>query len=88
MRDSGFAWPVIDLRVKYIKPIAVGDDIIVHAKVVEYEHRLKIEYRVTHADTGERLTKGSTSQVAVGLNDGEMRMESPPILLKKLGVMS
>ena len=40
MRDSGFAWPVIDMRVKYIRPLRFKQRIQVMATMTEYENRL------------------------------------------------
>jgi acyl-CoA thioester hydrolase len=67
MRESGYIWPIIDMRIKYIKPIRLGGHIRVRALLAEYENRLMIEYLVTDADSGTRLTKGYTCQVAVEL---------------------
>jgi acyl-CoA thioester hydrolase len=86
MRDSGYAWPVIDLHVRYVKPLRFGQWVQVHAEVAEYENRLRVNYQVRDRDTGERLTKGHTMQVAVDMASGEMQFASPPVLLEKLGV--
>ena len=42
MRDSGYAWPVIDLQVRYVRGAQFGQRIIVRADMVELESRLKI----------------------------------------------
>ena len=42
MRDSGYAWPVIDLNMRYIKPAVFGQVITVRAHIIEWENRLKI----------------------------------------------
>ncbi|MBT5231881.1 MAG: acyl-CoA thioesterase [Methylococcales bacterium] len=86
MKASGYAWPVIDLQVKYVKSIAYQQMIKVVATLVEYEHRLKIRYVITDEKSGVRLTKGHTTQVAVDMSSGDMCFVSPPILLQKLGV--
>jgi acyl-CoA thioester hydrolase len=86
MLDSGFIWPVIDMQIKYIKPIRFGSSIRIQATLAEYENRLKIEYLITDADTGTRLTKGHTCQVAVDMATEEMRLLSPDILFRKLGI--
>jgi acyl-CoA thioester hydrolase len=88
MRDSGFAWPVIDLHVRYAQPAVLGQRITVRAEIVEWEQRLRIEYLITDAATGTRLSKGSTTQVAVSMATGEMCFASPPILFAKLGLAS
>jgi len=86
MRESGFVWPVIDMRLRYIQPARFGQEILVKATLREWENRLLIEYLITDARTGKRVTKGSTSQVAVDISSGEMLYVSPPVLFEKLGV--
>jgi acyl-CoA thioester hydrolase len=53
---------------------------------VEWENRLKIDYLITDAETGKRLNKASTTQVAVHIESKEMCFVSPPVLFEKLGV--
>ncbi len=86
MKDSGYAWPVVDLRVKYVRPARFGQDIRVTATVLEYENRLVLEYRIEDVKTGEKLTRGKTTQVAVAIDSGEMQLVSPPVLWEKLGI--
>jgi acyl-CoA thioester hydrolase len=86
MRDSGYAWPVIDLKIRYVKPAAFGQIISVKAEIVEWENRLKINYLITDKCSGLRLTKGSSVQVAVNMKTGEMCFVSPAVLLEKLGL--
>jgi acyl-CoA thioester hydrolase len=84
MRESGYVWPIIDLHVRYIKPLRFEQRITVVATLREWENRLLIDYLVSDAASGQRLTKGTTSQVAVHMNTGEMCLVSPPILFEKL----
>lgn len=86
MKASGYAWPVIDLHIRYVQPLTFGQNIIVTAEIVEYEFRLKILYTIRDKDTGKRLCKGHTEQVAIHYNTTDMLLESPPILAQKLGV--
>ena len=86
MRESGFAWPVIDLRLKYVRPAALGQALVVRAQVVEWENRLKIAYAIRDARTGARVNSASSIQVAVDLATREMRYVSPPVLRQRLGV--
>lgn len=86
MEDSGYAWPVIDMRIRYAQPLRFQQKIKVHAALVEWENRLKINYRILDAETGKRLTKAYTVQVAVDVKNGEMLYLSPDILLQKLGI--
>jgi acyl-CoA thioester hydrolase len=86
MRESGYAWPIVDLRLKYVRPAAFGQELLVRARIVEWEIRLKIDYEIRDAAQGHRLTKASTIQVAVDLRNGEMQYLCPPILWQRLGV--
>ncbi|HLN23266.1 MAG TPA: acyl-CoA thioesterase [Patescibacteria group bacterium] len=84
MQASGYLWPIVDMRLKYVRPVRFGQDIVVAATIVEVEHRLKIDYRIRDLVTGEVLTKAHTVQVAVKADTGEMCLESPPDLTDKL----
>lgn len=84
MRDSGYSWPVIDLRVRYIQSARFGQKITVTAKVTEWEHRLRIDYAITDSQSGSRIAKGHTCQVAVNMAKNEMCLASPIILQQKL----
>jgi acyl-CoA thioester hydrolase len=86
MENSGFVWPVIDMRVRYAHPLTFGQKFKVRATLVEWENRLKVDYVFLDAQTNKRLTKAYTVQVAVDKQSGEMLYASPPILLERLGV--
>lgn len=88
MRDSGYAWPIIELYVRYPQPLTYRQKIIVQSTLEEYEFRLKIKYRFFDKASGKRLTKAYTSQVAVDASSGKMCLASPQVLLDKLGVSS
>lgn len=84
MEDSGYVWPIVDMRLKYVKPARFGSKIRVDATLVEYESRLKISYRIIDTESGETLTKAYTVQVAVDIASNEMLYESPAVLINKL----
>ena len=86
MRASGYAWPVVDMRLKYVRPLVYGQRVRLRARIVEWENRLKIDYRMTDAASGEKLNEAWPIQVAVGLDSGEMCYVCPPVLWEKLGV--
>jgi acyl-CoA thioester hydrolase len=83
MTASGFAWPIVDLRVKYVKTTTFGQRLTVRAALEEYENRLKIAYTVLD-QSGEVVTKASTTQVAVDQARGEMCFVSPQVFLDKV----
>ena len=86
MEQSGYAWPVIDLRIRYATPLKFQQKVKVIATLVEWENRLKINYQIDDLVTGQRLTKGYTVQVAVDMSNNEMLFVSPAILFEKIGV--
>ena len=77
MMDSGYAWPIIDLQLRYVGAARFGQRMRVRADLVEWQNRLKIHYEITDADTGNVLTRASTVQVAVSLTSGELQLVSP-----------
>jgi len=86
MQESGYLWPIVDMRTKYIRSARIGQKLRVSARIVEWENRLKIDYRITDAADGQLLTRAHTIQVAVLLATGEMQFVSPPILFERLGL--
>lgn len=81
MKASGYAWPVIDLQLRYVRGAVFGQRLRVRASLVEWENRLKINYLITDASTGERMTRASSVQVAVHIESGEMQLASPQVML-------
>lgn len=88
MKASGYAWPVIDMQLRYIAPATFGQRLRLRADIVEWENRLKIDYLITDADSGKRLNRASTTMVAVDIATGEMCFASPAVLMQKLGIES
>ena len=86
MKASGYAWPVIDLRIRYPRPLEFQQKVRVTAKLVEWENRLKFDYLIEDLASGQRLTRASTVQVAFDMHKNEMLFVSPDILFEKLGI--
>jgi acyl-CoA thioester hydrolase len=85
MVDSGFAWPIVDMGIKYAQPIKLLQRIEIEAGIVEWENRLKMNFEIFDAETGKRLTRAYSVQVAVDMTSEQMLWETPPILREKLG---
>lgn len=82
MLASGYAWPVIDLQLRYVRSAVFGQNLTVRASLVEWENRLKINYLISDAATGERLTRASSVQVAVDVASREMLLASPRVFVQ------
>ena len=84
MERSGYAWPIVDTRVKFVKPTVFRQRVKVRATLEEYDIRLKVRYLITDAESGERLTTGYTVQVAVDKQTNEMCFSSPAVLIERV----
>ena len=78
MRDSGYLWPIVDLRTKYLRSARFGQRLRVRAELTEWEVRMRIDYLVSDAESGEAITRAHTIQVAVDAATGEFRGEAQP----------
>ena len=87
MGESGYAWPIVDMRIKYVRPLRFPQSIIITATLAEYENRLKINYLIQDSENGEKLTKGFTIQVAVDTHSKEMLFQSPAALTQKIAAL-
>jgi acyl-CoA thioester hydrolase len=84
MQASGYMWPVVECQLKYVRPALYGQHLCVEATLLEYENRIRIGYVIRDLASGERLTKGSTTQVAVDATTRELQFVSPPIVFANL----
>jgi acyl-CoA thioester hydrolase len=65
MAASGFAWPIVEMHVKYLHAARMGEQLNVRASLVEWENRITMNYLVTRAADQERVARGKSVQVAV-----------------------
>jgi acyl-CoA thioester hydrolase len=86
MKASGYAWPVIELNIRYPRPLQFQQKVRVKAKLEEWENRLKVGYLIEDIASGQRLTRAYTVQVALDMKRNEMLYVSPQILFEKLGI--
>lgn len=86
MHESGYFWPIVDLRAKYVRPARLGQRLSVRAEITEWENRVRTEYLIRDLLSGEVITRGHSLQVAVSTTDGAMQFVCPPILAQQLGV--
>jgi acyl-CoA thioester hydrolase len=84
MTASGYFWPVIEMNLRYIAPLRFQQEIRVTATLKEWENRLRVDYLISDAATGKRLTTASTTQAAVSMSSGEMLLVSPAVLAAKM----
>lgn len=84
MRESGYAWPIVECQLKYVAPAHFAQRLQITASLLEYEHRLKISYHTRDAGTNVLINKAITTQVAVQMKTGEMQFMSPAALTERV----
>ena len=88
MRASGYVWPIVDLRCKYVRSARYGQRLRVRAELTEWEMRMRIDYVIRDADTDEVVTRAHTLQVAVEIASGEMSYATPEVFRRRLGLIA
>ena len=84
MKDSGFAFPVVEISVKYLKPLRFKDRICIKAVLTEYENSLRIKYEIRNSETGAAVTRGLSTHMACDIKTGESCFVCPEVLIKKV----
>lgn len=84
MIDSGYLWPVVSLQVKYVRAARFGDQLTVHASLVDWETRLEINYLILDRKDGARVARAQTVQVAVDKETGTLQFASPACLVERV----
>lgn len=77
MGRRGFSWPIVKMDLKYIRPARFGQTIRIDMAIVEIDTCLRIDYTLSDEQTGEKLTRASTTQAAVSLETGETQFQTP-----------
>lgn len=84
MKRSGYNWPIVDLRLHFRHALTFDQRIRIRATLVEWEYRLRINYLISDAVTGARLTTGRSDQVAVEIATQRLCLPCPRILSERL----
>ena len=84
MHASGYMWPIVDTRVKYIRPLRYAQPLVVAARISEWENRFRMDYEIRDAVSGEVLTRAHTIQVAVDAATGEMCYATPEVFRRRV----
>ncbi len=78
MTREKYAFPVVNLTVKYIAPCRFRQKLIVTTARVPSDNLLIFKYRITDAETGSLICKGETRQMCVSIADQASFYEIPP----------
>ena len=84
MEKDGYAFPVTEVKVKYIKSLHFGDICRARAILDEYENMLRVKFELYNAKTGELTTKATVSQMCINLATGESQFVCPSCFTDKV----
>lgn len=84
MVASGYAWPIVEMHVKYLHAARMGDRLSVRASLIEWENRITVNYLVTRMADQERVARGKSVQVAVDAKTHALQFETPEPLLARV----
>lgn len=65
MRNDGFMYPIAKMKIKYVKPVTLGDVLTVKTEITSIEPSLDMKYTIYNKKTDEKIMSASTMQIAV-----------------------
>ncbi|MCQ2248178.1 MAG: acyl-CoA thioesterase [Treponema sp.] len=83
MRDENYAFPVVEIKVKYKRSLKFNEVCKIVSSITEYENCLKIYYEIYNSE-GKLATVAESSQMAVNARTGESMFCCPESLIKKV----
>lgn len=83
MKEEGYAFPVVDMKIRYMKSLHFNETARIVSGITEYENCLKISYEIYNSKN-ELTTKAETSQMAVVGRTGESLFVCPKTLIEKV----
>lgn len=83
MKKDGYAFPIVKLDVKYVRPAFFNDTIKVTTTLSECETFLKFHYLIEN-EKGEKLSEANTAQAVIEMKSLQTYFEMPESLKKAI----
>ena len=83
MKKDGYAFPIVKLDVKYVRPVFFNDTIKVTTTLSECETFLKFHYLIED-EKGEKLSEANTAQALIEMKSVLTCFEMPEALKKAI----
>lgn len=83
MKKNGYAFPIVKLDVKYVRPAFFNDVIKVTTTLSECETFLKFHYLIEN-EKGEKLSEANTAQAVIEMKSLQTCFEMPDALKKAI----
>ena len=83
MKNEGYAFPIVELSIKYIRSLKFREEAVVKVYLTEYENCLKFDYEIFNQE-GVLVTKASTTQMVIDSRTNKTLFVCPQSLIKKV----
>ncbi|MCQ2241371.1 acyl-CoA thioesterase [Treponema sp.] len=83
MKEEGYSFPVVDIKVRYLKSLHFNEVAKIRSSVTEYENCLKVKYEIYNSK-GELTTKAESTQMVINKETGETMFVCPETLIEKM----
>lgn len=87
MEKLGYAFPVVEMKIKYIRPCVFGQEIDIYTELVQCSNFLIFKYVIKDAKNGKKLCKAETKQMCINISTKETLFSIPKEILDKLGIV-
>ena len=84
MNKLGYAFPIVEMKVKYINPCTFGQEIVIKTELISCENFIIFKYEMVDKKTKEKLCKAETKQMCVELTTKESLFEIPKVVAERL----
>ncbi|MCI5601484.1 MAG: acyl-CoA thioesterase [Hallerella porci] len=84
MEKAGYVWPVVQLHIKYIRPLHFMQKFRIETTLEEYDVCMKISYKFIDEETGKVITKAESTQMAVNVKTHESMIGSPKDFVERV----
>lgn len=86
MKNSGYSWPIVDIRARFVSPATYGDRLQVVAIIAEWDIRLVIKYVAINKSTQRVIARGRSVQVPVSMRTMSLDFGCPNVLGEKIEI--
>lgn len=84
IEESGFVYPIVDLRIGFYSPLYYDDLIFIHTRPTQLERvRLQFDYLITQAEKGHIICMGFTKHCALNSTGTPVAVDTKTVQLWK-----
>lgn len=84
MQVSGYVWPIVDLRARFVLATKYDDKLQIEAIITEWDLRLLIKYLIINKSNQRVVARGQSVQVPLVTKTMAMTLGCPAVLEQKI----